>query len=91
MLGPAIFSLLKPLKKVAERGFEVEMRSGKIFDYVLMILSDCGDISEGMHVYEIWLEARTHQPCFISHSTHEDKVRGTRNQSRVVAETIEPK
>lgn len=53
MLSRSMSFLLKPLKKVAKDGFEIEVKDGEIRNCCLMAASYCCDISEGKNLSAI--------------------------------------
>lgn len=86
MLGRAISSHLKPLKEVAEDGFEVDVKRGEIHSCFPMISSYCCDFLEKKKTSAAWLGAGRGQPSNGFHGTYENKVRSRRNSSCVVGE-----
>lgn len=59
MLSRATSFFLKPLKKIAEGGFEVEVKSGKICSCFPVTVSHCCEISEAEDLSAVGHEAGT--------------------------------
>lgn len=87
--GRAMSSLMKPLKEVAEGGFDVEVKSEETSSFFQMIVSYCGDISKKKIPSAAHQKAGRRKASFKCHSTYDDKLRGTTSLSTLVVKTTD--
>lgn len=89
MLRKAVSSFLKPVKRVAESGSEVSVKSRETRECFLVIIlyfcdtSDAKDMSDGRH------GAESQQPCPKCHCVQDGLLMGRRSVGRVVAKTMQ--
>lgn len=89
MLGLAVSSLSESLEDVAEGGFEVEKRDGKIRNGFPMRISYCCEIFKAENISAARQEADRRQPWARCQSTFEDRVKGKKSSRRVVAKAFD--
>lgn len=89
MLNEAISPLLKPLKQIAEKGFEGSLEKGEFWECVPMIISYCSKVSEAKILPAPLHGAGGQHPCVRRQSTYENMIMGRKRSTRVVAETME--
>lgn len=89
MLGEAMSSLLTPLRRAAESGFEILLGSEETRKCNLIMTRYCCDISEAKDLTAPAHGAGTQHPCVTSHSRYEDTMMSSRSSSGVVAEALE--
>lgn len=89
LLRRAIRSLLEPLEKSFERGFDIFLKSGEARRCFPIVVSYCCDIPEAKDVSAIRHGHGRYHPCVRCHITYEDMVRGRGSPSRVLSGTIE--
>lgn len=87
MLGKAISFLLKPLKWIAESGFQILPGSKDTRKCFPMIVLYCCEISEAMDMSAVRHGSRIRPFCAKCHSRHETMVMGRESSGLVVAET----
>lgn len=89
MLGKAMSSLFKSLKRAAGSRVEVLLRRVETWKYFPIIVSYCYDFREAKGMSEVLHGAGRQHLCIRCHSTHKGSVMGGGSSSRMVPETME--